>query len=356
MSNAWPNISGLICPLREHESMTWDQLDWAALDRLRDRFLTGSDAPAELSGSYWNCGYDLANYDFTFAQRIGWKWDAVLGELRQRDWRAPTGPVLDWGCGSGIAGRRVVEFLEPERPVCLRVFDHSPLAMEFAAFAARRQFPTLHVETASRAALEECSGTLVISHVLNELDETARRLLRQSIDRAQAVLWVEPGTFADSRALIAIRESLRETFEFIAPCPHQASCGLRAPGNERHWCHHFAAPPPGIMADSNWVRFAQRAGIDLRTLPYSYLVMEKKGQPVPSHPRLTDAAGWARILGEPRVYKGFAKLLSCQAAGVSEFELQKRVDPTAFKAFKEGHAPSLWRYKVEGQRIVELLK
>jgi hypothetical protein len=54
--------------------LTWETLNWATLDRLRETFLRqGSNA-----GDYWQSAADLANYDFTFAQRIGWKWDAVL--------------------------------------------------------------------------------------------------------------------------------------------------------------------------------------------------------------------------------------------------------------------------------------
>ena len=75
--------------------------------------------------------------------------------------------------------------------------------------------------------------TVIISHVLNELTETGRRTLRQVIDRADAILWVEPGTYADSRALIAMREELREQFHVIVLCTHQAVCGLLVPGNER---------------------------------------------------------------------------------------------------------------------------
>jgi ribosomal protein RSM22 (predicted rRNA methylase) len=195
-------------------------------------------------------------------------------------------------------------------------------------------------------------GTLVVSHVLNELDEAGGRELRRVIDRAAAVLWVEPGTHADSRALIALREALREQFRVIAPCTHQAGCGLLAPENARHWCHHFASAPAGIMADSDWVRFAQRAGLDLRSVPYSFLVLERKGRREEVTGAMPD--GWSRILGEPRVYKGFARVLSCQSDGVRELELQKRVAPKVHKAFKDGNAPSLWRWKLEGQRITAL--
>ena len=326
--------------------LSWDTLDWAALDRLRDTFLAGKP-PA---GSYWSSLSDLANYDFTYAQRIGWKWDAVLRELGLRGWSPPRGPLLDWGCGSGIAGRRVLEAFGEDTVTRLRVFDHSVIAMQFAAERAKELFPKVPIEAPSNIPHDiDSVGTLVISHLLNELDEAGGRTLRQVIDSANAVLWVEPGTFADSRALIEMREALQAQFNVVAPCTHQAACGLLSPDNERHWCHHFAAPPTGIMADSNWVRFAQRAGIDLRRLPYSFLVLERRGLREPATGLLP--AGWSRVLGEPRVYKGFAKVLSCQADGVRELELQKRDAPAVFKAMKSGEAPDFLRGRNDGKRF-----
>ena len=327
--------------------LTWETLDWPALDRLRETFLAGRPAGVP----YWHSVGDLANYDFTYAQRIGWKWDAVLRELQSRGWFPPAGPVLDWGCGSGVASRCVLDAFGPERFEALRLFDKSSLAMEFAAQTARRRFLSLRIEPVEPAWLAgaERIGVLVISHVLNELDEAGVRALRQVIDRAQAVLWVEPGTFADSRALIAMREALHEQFLVIAPCTHQAACGLLAPENGRHWCHHFAEPPSGIMGDANWVRFAQRAGIDLRSIPHSHLVLERRGlrEPVPgSLPK-----GWSRVLGAQRVYKGFAKVLSCQEAGVRELELQKRDVPAVFKAFKHREADAVYRFGIDGDRV-----
>jgi ribosomal protein RSM22 (predicted rRNA methylase) len=194
-------------------------------------------------------------------------------------------------------------------------------------------------------------GLLIVSHVVTELDGAGTQALREALGRADAVVWVEPGTAAASRAVIDAREQLREKFHVIAPCTHARACGLLTPGNANHWCHHFASPPPGIMGDSRWVRFAQRAGIDLRSLPYSFLVLERKGlrDPVPG----SMPAGWSRVLGEPRVYKGFAKLLSCQADGVGELELQKRAAPQVFRALKSGAASSIWRWKQAGQRITE---
>ena len=321
--------------------VTWDTLDWAALERLRDGFLSGAGA----AGAYWQAPSDLASYDLTFAQRIAWKWDAVLAELKLRGWSPPPGEVLDWGCGSGVAGRCVLREYGLENVTALRLFDRSSLAMEFADTRAKSVFPQLTVNS----GVPETGriGLLVLSHVLNELTEAERESLLQLASRAAAVLWVEPGTHADSRALIAVRERLREEFEVIAPCTHQAACGLLTAGNARHWCHNFAAPPPGIMADGNWVRFARRMGIDLRGLPYSFLVLERKG--------LRSAeekfAGWSRVVGAPRVYKGFAKVFTCQADGVCDLTLQKRDAPELFKRLRDKEAVLLTKHRVAGERM-----
>lgn len=316
----------------------WESLDWAALDRLRERFLSAQPG----GENYWTSRSDLENYEITFAQRIGWKWDAVLRELRQRGWTPPSNSILDWGCGSGIAGRCFVEAFDPKMFKVLHVFDRSPCAMEYTIERARREFPDLRAEPRIPGESEP-PGTLLVSHVLNELDESGGRALRLAIDRADAVLWVEPGTYADSRSLIAMREALQESFHVIAPCTHQSACGMTVPENERHWCHHFARPPAGIMADSNWVRFAQRAGIDLRSLPYSFLVLERKGirDPVPG--LLPD--GYSRIIGEPRFYKGYAKVFSCRDSGVGDVTLQKRDRPELFKLLKSTGAAGVqcWR-------------
>ncbi|MEN9574947.1 MAG: hypothetical protein RL514_2802 [Verrucomicrobiota bacterium] len=320
---------------------TWDTLDWATLERLRDGFLAGAGA----AGAYWRAPADLANYDLTFAQRIAWKWDAVLAELKLRGWTPPPGEVLDWGCGSGVAGRCVLREFGLEQFTALRVFDRSSLAMDFAAARAEAVFPQLTVTP----GVPETGriGLLLLSHVLNELPEADREALVQLARRADAVLWVEPGSHTDSRALIAMRERLRDEFEVVAPCTHQAACGLLTAGNERHWCHNFADPPPGLMADGNWVRFGQRMGIDLRSLPYCFLVLEGRGL------RSVEArfSGWARVIGAPRVYKGFAKLFSCQADGVRDLTLQKRAAPEVFKRLKDEENVLLVKGTVAGERL-----
>jgi hypothetical protein len=249
-----------------------------------------------------------------------------------------------------VAGRRVVRWLGADRVAVLRAWDRSALAAGFAASAAHDRFPGLLVEQVTPGFFtgREPIGLLVISHVLNELPAEDLRALRGLASRASAILWVEPGTAEVSRALIEVREQLRRRFHLIAPCTHQASCGLLAPANARHWCHHFASPPSEIFADPNWVKFGRRAGIDLRSLPYSFLALERAAPgPTPA-----DGADLARIIGAPRVYKGFAKVLSCDADGVGELTLQKRDSPGLFKQLKRSAAPLVIRWTREGGKVV----
>lgn len=326
--------------------MNWDAIDWTALGRLRNDFLSGSAG----GGDYWHSESDLASYDATFAQRIGWKWDYVLAELTRRGWSPPTGELLDWGCGSGIAGRAFLDHFSTQSVTALRVWDRSAAAMAFAARRARGKYPGLVVNTGSRegdgAPGVTCPAfTLLISHVLTELTPEQTEALMELAAKAQCVIWVEPGTHAVSRRLIALRERLRELSNVIAPCTHSASCGMLVPRNERHWCHHFAAPPREIFTDGKWSRFARLTGIDLRDLPLSFLVLDQRtAPPLPS--------GAGRMIGHPRIYKAHALLLGCDATGVRERKLSQRTLPAEFRALKKAAVEVLGDWDWAGAEVL----
>jgi SAM-dependent methyltransferase len=323
--------------------MTWADLDWPALDRLRAGFLDGAAA----GGPYWQSASDLASYDFTYGARIGWKWDHVLRELKLRGWQPATRSVFDWGCGSGIAARRVIAAFGAGQFDSLRVWDHSPVAGDFAAAAATRDFPGLDVSSVTPGflAATEPVGLLLISHVLNELSPEALAGLRAVIARAEAVIWVEPGTHAVSRALGALREEFRPAFTVVAPCTHPQACPVLAPGHERDWCHHFAPPPSEIFANSDWVKFGQRAGVDLRSLPYCFLALDRS-------PRAAAPAGLSRVLGRPEHFKPYARLLNCDATGLAELTLLKRADPALYKQLDRTREPLVYRWRREGDSIL----
>ena len=192
----------------------WTPPELATLRKLRERFLTGTAGAAD----YWRSSDDLALYDSTFAERIGWKWDAVLQELRARGWKPQTRAVLDWGCGSGVAHRRVMGCWPQFRSLALH--DRSSLAMRFAAERARAVFPEIAVLHGSPTVAPDT--LLLVSHVINELPAQELERLLDVARQAGEVIWVEAGTHADSRRLIEVRERLLQgTFAAVAPCTHQ---------------------------------------------------------------------------------------------------------------------------------------
>ncbi len=303
--------------------MDWEKVDWKALERLRTAFLDGTAGAKD----YWHAESDLESYDQTFGQRIRWKWDYVLNELKQRGWSPPAtaGEVIDWGCGSGIATRSFLEHFGPDSSTTYHFWDRSPLAMEFAAHKAREVFPDIKVWL--ERPPERMSGTLLISHVLTEFADAQLDELLVLATHATSVIWVEPGTYDASRKLIAVRERLRSMFQVVSPCTHQAACGMLTPENERHWCHHFAPSPPEVFMDGHWARFAKIAGVDLRSLPLSFLVLDKRPAPQP---------GKVRVIGRPRVYKAHALLLGCDSSGVRDYRQTKREQSDEFRRLKKG--------------------
>jgi len=283
-------------------------IDWKILERLRNGFLDGSAGQAD----YWRDERDLDQYDQTFARRIGWKWEYVLRELKRRGWSPPPGDVLDWGCGTGMASRKFLEHFPAVRRLYL--CDRSPLAMRFAARQVR------DVEVWQESVPPRSVAVLLISHALTEQPDPFTLPCE-----AQAALIVEPGTYEVSRRLIALRERLRGEFNIVAPCPHQEPCGMLAAENERHWCHQFAPSPPEVFMDGDWARFAKLAGIDLRSLPVSYLAIDRR--PV--------AAGGTQAIGRARIYKAHALVLTCDATGVRERRITKREQPEEFRRLKK---------------------
>ena len=312
----------------------------ATLAALRARFLDGSNA----GGDYWRNEEELALYDATFGERIGWKWDAVIAELRERGWSPKARHVVDWGCGSGVAGRRVLGAWEGFES--LVVADVSPHAMRFAEARARDAFPRIRAQSAAPSSPLPAGALLVVSHVLNELDDAARARLLGLVRQAAEVIWIEAGTHADSRRLIAIREQVRDDLDVVAPCTHRGRCGMLVAENSQHWCHHFARVPAEASRGALWAQFGRELGIDMRSLPCSFLVLQRPGS------EWSMDAGCSRIIGRPLEEKGRMELLSCGEGGVVELMMQKRDVPDVFKQLRKGRAGAVYRWTREGRKIV----
>jgi len=313
--------------------------DWNTLDELRASYLDGSAGAAD----YWISESLLRGYDATFARRIAWKWHWVLRELDRQRWQPPQGVVLDYGCGTGVALREVMQHYPALRQTAL--FDRSARALKFAAETVRQEFPEAEVTP----RLPDKCGLLLVSHVLTELDEAGTAALLAEVAKSEAVIFVEPGTHDASRKLIALREKLLPAMHPVAPCVHASGCGMLAESNDRHWCHFFAQPPNEVFTDSNWVHFGRIMGIDLRSLPLSFLVLDRRPAPPLPLPQ-----GAVRMVGTPRIYKAHMLLQGCDAAGVGEKRLTKRRHAAFFKAVTKSRVPTLQRWEVQGDEIIEV--
>ncbi len=281
--------------------MEWKDIDWSVLKRLRERFLEPSP------GDYWKSDVELDHYDLAFAPRIEAKWNAVLRETSSR--LKEEGPLhlLDWGCGTATASSAIIAHLGKQvRHVSL--WDQSPLARSFAL----KKIQALGIEASVLSSPDALPSSywLVASHVWNELRGTSQSTFLNVLGNAQGFIWVEPGTPALAGAIVEARSMLRSNFEIIAPCTHQAACGMLAPENSEHWCHHFAEPDSKFFQTAEWNRFSKEMQIDLRSLPTSFLVGSRHRTP----PQQVQT----RVIGRARISKVFTKVLGCNEAGVEE--------------------------------------
>ena len=87
--------------------------------------------------------------------------------------------------------------------------------------------------------------------------------------------------------------------------------------------------------------------MNLRSLPLSFLVLDKRPQPPAPE-------GATRIIGEPRVYKAHALIFGCDELGVRERRLMKRNDSEEFRRLKKGDLDPLQLWRCEGDEIVEV--
>ncbi len=315
-------------------------LDWTSLEELRASYLAGTAGVAD----YWTSDRLLGAYDATFARRIAWKWAYVFAELDRRNWSPPEGRVLDYGCGTGVGVREFLQrYSAAGRVVELR--DRSSRALRYAATKVRAEFPLTVVEAVPSGV---APAVLIVSHVLSELDDAGMAELLALAASAQCVLFLEPGTKADSAKLVALREKLREKMHAVAPCLHSEACGMLAEERGRDWCHFFADPPGEIFQDGDWMYFGKQMGIDLRALPLSYLVLDATA------PTVRPPEDVVRVVGSARLLKAHAMLLGCSACGVRECRLQKRADPGFFREVSKRRAHDLQRWSLEGAEILKI--
>jgi len=318
--------------------------NWEILHRLRNAFLNAESN----TGLYWDSEADLVQYHNYFAARIGWKWDAAIAQANQVGWRPECSHILDWGCGTGIASLRMLDSFGSAGIEELFLWDHSAAATAFAQNLIQQAHPDLKVSVVHSLAELPLDNTLCLaSHVLNELSWDDRDALHSLFNRARQIFWVEPGSHDSSRLLLEQRELLLDRFNPVAPCVCPQPCPMKLEENANHWCHFFAKAPVIAFTNANWTLFAQGMKIDLRSLPYSFIVMNTK-----SLTPLPELDGKSRLLGRPRQHKGYTRIYSCDRNGHNDYELWQRDDKALWKTIKKGKSGTLFEWQeIESGKI-----
>lgn len=296
-------------------------LDLDRVQRLRALFLEGRKGRRVIP-DYWRDRADLEAYDAILGARIGWKWDAALAECEARGWRAAADDVvLDYGCGAGAAARRYAAKFGAREVLC---YDRSPRATDYAVERLREEGGAGSARALTSVRDVEVDVVLV-SHVLSELDARGLEQLEEVVRRAPRALLVESGNRPVARQLAALRDRLCGPFTAVAPCPQQGGCPTLL--DDDNWCHFFAAPPGEVFTDGAWVKAARSLGIDLRSLPYSFVALDRAPGPRPSRAR--------RLLGRASINPVVATAEACTAAGLQRVEVTKRSDRALWRAVKK---------------------
>lgn len=295
--------------------------DLDRVQRLRELFLEGRRQHRSLP-DYWRDRRDLGAYDAILGARIEWKWDAALAECAARGWRRSDDEVvLDFGCGAGAAARRYAARFGAGEVLC---HDRSPHAM---AYAAERLRAAGDVEKVTE--LPSCVGAqpdvILVSHVVSELDDRSLQQLEQLLRRAPRAVLVESGNRPVARRLAALRDRLVDDFQVVAPCPHRGACPTLA--GEDDWCHFFASPPGEVFTDGDWVKAARSLGIDLRSLPYAFVALDRRAAPAVDVDR--------RVLGRASINPVVASAVACSEAGLERVEVTKRADAKLWRSLKK---------------------
>lgn len=309
--------------------MVNEDIDWEMIQDLRRLFCEDA-ASSQRKSDYWRDDDErLYAYHHTLAQRIGWKWDSVLRELSVKGWPRDFDRILDIGCGTGIQTLKVLRWLklhEKKTPE-ITLIDQSQAAAVFAMKEIKSEFPDVKIRMVHSLSEVREPGLILLSHLLNELDDVFMTKLVEHISLADGFIWVEAGTYKISRSLSTIRDQLRNTHVFDAPCPHNSDCPILA--SEKDWCHFFAEPPPEAFTTKFWSEFARNCKVDLRSLPTSFIAARKSvGETNESSPH-------RRLLGRPKFLKAETRVQVCAIGGLEEVVIEKKKNKQLVKQLKK---------------------
>jgi ribosomal protein RSM22 (predicted rRNA methylase) len=261
---------------------------------------------------------------------------AALAEVRQSlpGW-APAS-LVDLGAGTGGSAWAAAETLPGLESVTLLEQSAEAARLGRAILAesgsvalrqARWHRWRLAAGDGQAAGPLPAADLLTAAYLLGELaGPQQRQLVELAMVAAPVVVFIEPGSPAGHRRILAARALLLGAgFEVAAPCPHQLACPLDIPGD---WCH-FAAR----VQRSAVHRQAKGGELSYEDEKFSF-VAAARGRDV-NRPA-------ARIVRRPQQRKNLVTLNVCARDGHAGPELVAKSQGPAYRAARKAAWGSPW--------------
>jgi ribosomal protein RSM22 (predicted rRNA methylase) len=254
------------------------------------------------------------------------------------DFGAGTGGSA-WAVASDLPGIETITLLE-QSPDAIRlgkaIFAQAQSAVLRSAAWRQWQLGDSDEGPARPAAAGLPAADLATAcYVLGELSPPQQAALTMlAAGAAPAVLFVEPGTPAGHRRILAARARLLSSgYRVAAPCPHERDCPLDVDGD---WCHFGARLQRSAMH-----RQAKGAELAYEDEKFSYVaaIRRQVSRPDAGAPDLP--AG--RVVRRPQQRKGLVLLDLCRADGTSSRELVSKSKGESYRRARKTAWGDRWQ-------------
>lgn len=177
------------------------------------------------------------------------------------------------------------------------------------------------------------ADVITAAYLLGELNsQQQRELVRLTMDAAPAVVFIEPGTPAGHKRVLAARaQLLAEGFTVAAPCPHQLACPLDVAGD---WCH-FAAR-------------VQRSAVHRQAKSGELSYEDEKFSFVTAVRGLDGSPPAARIVRRPQQRKNLVSLSLCAKDGAFRQQLVAKHEGQYYRTARKSSWGDDWETQPVG--------
>ena len=233
--------------------------------------------------------------------------------------------LLDVGAGTGAATLAIANQININKIICLEredaMLNLGKILLEASDKKEIRDAIWIKQDLMKDSIMEtikEKADIIVVSYMLNELDETNRLKLVENLwnQTNQILLIVDPGTPKDFKNMMQIKRFLvNKGARVIAPCANERECSL--PSND--WCHFLCR-----VERTKWQKDIKMATVPYEDEKFTYLAFSKE-----------DIGRTKNRVIRPSINKtNFIQVKLCEENKVSE-KIYTRKDKEMYKKAKK---------------------